>query len=278
MSAEHRLARLDELAGWLMATVAQLRAAERCSRGPPGQGAGGDALEQGDLERAMELLKAIREHVRDARRRAEARLAEELQTLKAQMTEEAAATARLGELAMARNDLDAAAEHFADAAGQLPARSPRWSWGTVTGGRRRWPPRRRRPANRGRSKRRRRHIGCACGSSRRSAMAARGPASMSVSATCCWRSARGVRNRASSWTRRRMRSREAAGVIDRAAQADAVGAGATLPLGRPDRDRRARRSRTGTGRRRLPRCCRCWRCSKAAAPSIWRKLPAPSCG
>ena len=125
MSAEHRLARLDELAGWLMATVAQLRAASNDAaevRQIKTQAA--TALEQGDLERAMDLLKAIREHVRDARRRAETRLAEELQTLKGQMTEEAASTARLGEMAMARNDLDAAAEHFADAAGQLPAQEP----------------------------------------------------------------------------------------------------------------------------------------------------------
>ena len=125
MTGEQRLARLDELAGWLAATVAHLRApSNEAAEARRVKAQAADALEAGELERAMDLLKAIREHVREARRRAEARLAEELQTLKAQMTEEAAATARLGELAMARHDLDAAAEHFADASGQLPAEQP----------------------------------------------------------------------------------------------------------------------------------------------------------
>ena len=51
----------------------------------------------------------------------EARIADELQSLRLQMIEEAAATSRLGELALARMDLDSAADYFADAAGQLPA-------------------------------------------------------------------------------------------------------------------------------------------------------------
>jgi tetratricopeptide (TPR) repeat protein len=122
LSAEQRLARLDELGGWLAATVASLRRpSNEASEIRHLKAQAASALEEGSFERAMELLKAVREHVRDARRRAESRLAEELQSLKSQMVEEATATARLGELAMARHDLDAAAEHFADAAGQLPA-------------------------------------------------------------------------------------------------------------------------------------------------------------
>jgi tetratricopeptide (TPR) repeat protein len=129
-SAEHRLARLDELGGWLASTIASLRRQSNETtevRHLKSQAAA--ALETGNFEQAMELLKAVREHVRDARRRAQARLADELQTLKAQMMEEAAATARLGELAIARHDLDAAAEHFADAAGQLPSGETKLEFG-----------------------------------------------------------------------------------------------------------------------------------------------------
>lgn len=122
MSAEQRNARLEELGGWLIATVSHLRK-------PNNEAAilrqakldAATALETGDFERAMERLKAVREHMRDERRRTEARIAEEMQALRAQMTEEATATARLGELALARMDLASAADHFADAAGQLPA-------------------------------------------------------------------------------------------------------------------------------------------------------------
>jgi hypothetical protein len=122
MSAEQRLARLDELSTWLLATVAHLRkqtnepAALRQAKAEAAT-----ALENGELELAMERLKLVREHMREGRRRAEQRIAEELQALRQQMTEEAAATCRLGELAMARMDLGVAADHFADAAGQLPA-------------------------------------------------------------------------------------------------------------------------------------------------------------
>lgn len=122
MSAEQRAARLDELGGWLVSTVSHLRkpvneaAALRQAKLDAAS-----ALETGDLERAMERLKAVREHMRDERRRTETRIAEEMQALRTQMADEAGATARLGELALARMDLLAAADHFADAAGQLPA-------------------------------------------------------------------------------------------------------------------------------------------------------------
>jgi len=122
MSAEQRLARLDELGAWLIATVAYLR--KPTNDAPAQRQAKLDAaaaLEHGDFEQAMEFLRAVREHTRDGRRRVEARIAEELQSLRQQMIEEAAATSRLGELALARMDLDSAADHFADAAGQLPA-------------------------------------------------------------------------------------------------------------------------------------------------------------
>jgi hypothetical protein len=122
MSAEQRLARLDELGEWLISTVAYLR---RQTNEPATQRQAkldaAAALERGDFETAMERLKTVREHMREGRRRTEARIAEELQSLRLQMLEEAAATARLGELALARMDMAAAADHFADAAGQLPS-------------------------------------------------------------------------------------------------------------------------------------------------------------
>lgn len=122
MSAEQRLARLDELSAWLAATVVHLR--KPTNEAPELRSAKLDAantLEAGDFERAMERLKSVRDHMREDRRRTEARIAEELQVLRAQMTEEASATARMGELALARMDLEIAADYFADAAGQLPA-------------------------------------------------------------------------------------------------------------------------------------------------------------
>ena len=122
MSAEQRLARLDELGAWLISTVAYLR--KPTNDAPAQRQAKLDAataLEHGDFEQAMDYLRAVREHTRDSRRRVEARIADELQSLRLQMIEEAAATSRLGELALARMDLDSAADYFADAAGQLPA-------------------------------------------------------------------------------------------------------------------------------------------------------------
>lgn len=119
---EHRLARLDELGAWLAGTVSQLLR--------PGNDAaelrrlkhdGASALQAGDFERAMELLKQVRDHVRDDRRRTEARLAEEVETLKMQMIEEATAAARLAGLALARLDYDGAADLFAEAAGNVPS-------------------------------------------------------------------------------------------------------------------------------------------------------------
>ena len=70
----------------------------------------------------MDLLREVRSQLRDERRRSEGRLAEEMETLKASMIAEAEAAARLGELALARCEFEAAAELFAEAAGNLPTR------------------------------------------------------------------------------------------------------------------------------------------------------------
>ncbi len=121
LSQEQRLARLDELAGWLVATIAQLR---RPSNDAAELNAlklqAADALELGELERAMERLGELRARLRDCRRQTEARLAEEIGTLRAQMQAEAEAVARMGELALARFDFGAAATLFEEAAGNLP--------------------------------------------------------------------------------------------------------------------------------------------------------------
>ncbi len=123
MTAHQRQVRLDELTGWLAATVAYLR---RPANVAPAmqrvKAEAAEALQAGDLERAMDLLKSIRERLRDERRGAEARIADELSNLRLTMLDEAAATARLGELAMARMEFATAAEFFADAAGQLPVK------------------------------------------------------------------------------------------------------------------------------------------------------------
>ncbi len=123
LSDKQRQARLIDLANWLSATVEHLR---RPSNEPAAvlkiKAEAADALDAGELERAMELLKVVRERLRDERRGTERRIAEELENLRLNMLEEAAATVRLGELAMARFDFAAAADFFADAAGQLPAK------------------------------------------------------------------------------------------------------------------------------------------------------------
>ena len=125
MSPAARLGRLDELAGWLAATIAQLTR--------PGNDApelrrlkseAAAALGNGELERAMDLLKEVRHKLRDDRRRTEARLVEEVQTLKQQMLEEALAAARLGELALARGEYVTAAELLAEAASSVPTTEP----------------------------------------------------------------------------------------------------------------------------------------------------------
>lgn len=118
---EQRLARLEELAVWLDQTVAQLSRAsndDAATRSLKEKAA--RALADGDFETAFELLKSLRRNVRENRRKTEQRLEEEMQILKAQMAEEAVATARLGELALARCDYDEAIDLFAEAVDGAP--------------------------------------------------------------------------------------------------------------------------------------------------------------
>jgi tetratricopeptide (TPR) repeat protein len=118
---EHVLARLEDLLAW----VAGLKEAL-------GRPANDDAelrrlkqralaaLAEMDLDLAGDLMRQMRRRVREGRRRVEERLEEEVANLRAQMVEEAQATARLAELAMARFDFETAADLFAEAAECAP--------------------------------------------------------------------------------------------------------------------------------------------------------------
>lgn len=121
IAPEQRLARLEEMAGWLTTTHDHLlRQSNEDAEVRRLKSQAAAALAEGDFEVAVELLKQVRRRTRDGRRRIEQRLDEEIQNLRAQMSEEALATAGLAELAMARLDFDAAAELFAEAADCTP--------------------------------------------------------------------------------------------------------------------------------------------------------------
>lgn len=128
-SGAGRIARFEALARWIQEARAQLM------RPTNDDGdlrklklRAADALAAGDLALAMDTLKHIRRALRDGRRRIEARLEDEVAALKAQMTEEARAAARLAELAVARRDYLAAADLFVEAADCLPKSAREEAW------------------------------------------------------------------------------------------------------------------------------------------------------
>ena len=124
-----RLARFEALARWLQEARAQLiRPTNDDGDLRKLKMRAADALAAGDLALAMETLKHIRRELRDGRRRIEARLEDEVAALKAQMTEEARAAARLAELAVARRDYLAAADLFIEAADCLPKSAREEAW------------------------------------------------------------------------------------------------------------------------------------------------------
>ncbi len=124
-----RLARFEALARWLQEARAQLmRPTNDDGELRKLKLRAADALKAGDLALAMETLKHIRRELRDGRRRIEARLEDEVAALKAQMTEEARAAARLAELAVARRDYLAAADLFIEAADCLPKSAREEAW------------------------------------------------------------------------------------------------------------------------------------------------------
>ncbi|HXF52516.1 MAG TPA: hypothetical protein VNK52_00185, partial [Hyphomicrobiaceae bacterium] len=125
LAPEQRLERFEEMARWLEATLLQL--AKPTNQGPQVarlKAAAVAALAAGDFEGAFDVLKQVSSTLRECRRQTEARLAEEIDSLRHQMTEEAAATASLAELALARFDYDAAAELFGQAAQSVPKSDP----------------------------------------------------------------------------------------------------------------------------------------------------------
>lgn len=128
---EDVLPRLEQLAAWIGDVRAQLTKPsneEADVRRLKTRAAA--ALAEGDFEGAVEALRQVRRELREGRRRIEERLAEEVVGLKAQMVEEARATSRLAELALARNDFAGAAELFSEAALTLPTsdRDGIWSF------------------------------------------------------------------------------------------------------------------------------------------------------
>lgn len=126
-----RLERLEAMAAWVQEARAQLlRPTNEDVDLRKLKMRAAAALADGELAVAMEQLKLVRRELRDGRRRIEARLEDEVAALKAQMTEEARATARLGELAAARQDFDVAVDLFAEAAENLPksARGEAWRY------------------------------------------------------------------------------------------------------------------------------------------------------
>lgn len=126
---DDKLARLDDLASWVGQVRAQLAK-------PSNEDAeirrlkqkAASALAEGDFEATIDALRQVRRELREGRRRIEERLAEEMVTLKAQMLEEASATARLAELALARGEFSDAAELFTEAALTLPTSDREGIW------------------------------------------------------------------------------------------------------------------------------------------------------
>ena len=114
-----------ELAQWLKETREQLlRPTNEPAEIRALKAKAADALVNGDFEAAMELLKEVRRSFRAARRRTEQRLNEELEQLRAEIQQEAMATADVAELAMARMDFQSAAELFEEAAESVARTDP----------------------------------------------------------------------------------------------------------------------------------------------------------
>lgn len=116
---------ITELAQWLQNTRQQLlRPTNEPAEVRQLKAKAAEALLNGDFEAAMELLKEVRRSFRDARRRTEQRLQEELEQLRTEQHQEALATADLAELAMARMDFQTAADLFDEAADSIGRADP----------------------------------------------------------------------------------------------------------------------------------------------------------
>ncbi|MGE3919039.1 MAG: hypothetical protein AB7F78_25405, partial [Hyphomicrobiaceae bacterium] len=129
IEAEGRIARLESVAQWLADVRAQLmRPANDDVEVRRLKSAAASALAEGDFEGAMDALRHVRRELRETRRRTEERLQDEAVALRAQMIEEARATARLAELLAARGEHAQAADLFSEAALALPRADRETSW------------------------------------------------------------------------------------------------------------------------------------------------------
>ena len=123
------VSRLEELTAWLGDVRAQLlKPSNEDADVRRLKSKAAAALADGDFDAAAEVLKQVRREVREARRRIEERMSEEVAALKSQMNEEARATARLAEWALVAQDYAAAAELFGEAALSLPTIDRDGAW------------------------------------------------------------------------------------------------------------------------------------------------------
>ena len=115
------ISRLEEMATAVADLVAQLA---RQSNEPADlrklKTLAAQLLADGEFERARDQLADVRRLARDDRRRSQERLEDEIASLKIQMNDEAVATSRLADLALAGLDYDGAVKHLTDAADCLP--------------------------------------------------------------------------------------------------------------------------------------------------------------
>ncbi len=127
--AERMLERLEGLCKWLGDAKAQLsRPSNDLAETRRLKARAAAALGDGDFEAAADALRQIRREIRESRHRTEERLAEEVAAIRGQMAEEARATARLAELALANRDFGTAADLFGEAALVLPSADRTNAW------------------------------------------------------------------------------------------------------------------------------------------------------
>jgi tetratricopeptide (TPR) repeat protein len=128
-TADARVSRLESMASWLADVRAQLmRPANDDAEARRMKAAAASALAEGEFEAAVDALRNVRRELREARRKTEERLQDEALALKAQMLEEAKATARLAELLAVRGEHAQAADLFAEAAMALPRTEREIAW------------------------------------------------------------------------------------------------------------------------------------------------------
>jgi tetratricopeptide (TPR) repeat protein len=121
--------RLQELANWVAEVRGQLlKPANEDAEVRRLKMEAAACLAEGDFDAAMAALRNVRRELRDSRRRTEERLQEEVTSLTMQMAEEARATGRLAEIALARQDYAVAAELFSEAVLCLPTADRDRAW------------------------------------------------------------------------------------------------------------------------------------------------------